>query len=62
MSESVEMRAHNHAMLATTDYLVRAIRVLDEKFGEGYARDNPGLVAAFIRTCAQEYQNMVGSE
>lgn len=58
MSDSEGTKAHKDAMDATEDYFVRAVRVIDEKFGEGYAKANPALVGEFIRACSLEYQNL----
>ncbi|MDM0046928.1 hypothetical protein QTH91_20725 [Variovorax dokdonensis] len=35
-------------------YLVKAQRRIDKVFGEGYAANNPALVAAFMQVCATE--------
>jgi hypothetical protein len=37
-------------------YLNRAVRDVDEVFGEGYAHDNPALVAACISAQAADYE------
>jgi hypothetical protein len=36
----------------TNEYLDHAIGALDERFGVGFAKDNPGLVAAYVQACA----------
>jgi len=33
-------------------YLARAVQAIDSQFGEGYARENPDLVASLVRTQA----------
>lgn len=37
------------------DYLAEAINAIDNKFGHGYAKQNPVLVGAFIQACAQDF-------
>lgn len=59
---STAMDSHKSAMDGAADYLARAIREIDEKFGAHYASNNPLLVAAFIRTCAQEFATMQSSD
>ena len=36
-------------------YLMEAIECIDKAFGQGYAKDNPDLVAAFIRVSGQDF-------
>lgn len=36
-------------------YLAEAIKDIDREFGEGYAKKNPALVAAYMNTCALDY-------
>ncbi|KIX12639.1 hypothetical protein X474_18010 [Dethiosulfatarculus sandiegensis] len=31
------------------------MRIIDSKFGEGYAKDHPELVADFMKTCALDF-------
>jgi hypothetical protein len=40
-------------------YFLEAIAIIDKQFGEGYARENPVLVAAFIQGCATDLNSMV---
>jgi hypothetical protein len=37
-------------------YLEQAIHYIDDRFGAGYAYDHPELVAAFMRTCAADFE------
>jgi hypothetical protein len=37
------------------EYLREAVRYIDEELGDGYAKKNPALVAAFIQTAASDY-------
>lgn len=50
--------SHQQAHIAVHTYLAQAKRVIDEEFGEGYAKANPTLVAAFIQA-ATSYTNAV---
>jgi hypothetical protein len=36
-------------------YLIDAIKTIDNQFGEGYAKQNPQLVGAFIQACAHDF-------
>lgn len=38
-------------------HLSRAINSIDDHFGEGFAKQNPGLVAALITACVSEYNS-----
>ncbi|WP_157669304.1 hypothetical protein [Chitinibacter sp. GC72] len=42
-------------------YLVSAVRMIDCEFGEGYAKNNPAVLAAFIQVCAQDYHTAASS-
>ena len=43
------------AVMTSAEYMSGAIREIDAKFGEGYAKKHPELVAAFINSCAMDY-------
>jgi hypothetical protein len=43
------------APMTIADYMRDAVRFIDEQFGEGYAKQNPTLVAAFIQASAQDF-------
>lgn len=45
----------NQASMTANDYLLEAKEKIDRTFGEGYAANNPELVAAFIKTAGQDY-------
>ncbi len=47
--------ALRQAIMTAEDYLSGAVRAIDHKFGQDYAKKNPALVAAFIQTCAMDY-------
>lgn len=47
--------AMRQASLTAREYLRDGIAYIDEQLGEGYAENNPDLLAAFIRTAAQDY-------
>lgn len=36
-------------------YFHAAIRVIDEKFGQGYAQEHPQLIGDFMKTAAQDF-------
>jgi hypothetical protein len=37
-------------------YLKAAITSIDSTLGDGYAKDNPALIAAFMRICDSDFQ------
>lgn len=43
------MTAHEH--------LLQCRKILDEQFGEGYAEQNPQLLAAMIQASAQDFHS-----
>lgn len=43
------------ASMTVEDYMSAAIRSIDKKFGEGYAKANPVLVAAYINGCTKDF-------
>lgn len=48
-------RMHDAADTAGT-YLAKAVRMIDEQFGEpGYAKAHPELVAAFMAACSADF-------
>lgn len=40
-------------------YMNNAVRIIDEKFGEGYARENPGLIGDFMKTAALDFSTNI---
>ena len=38
-------------------WLDLAVTSIDDKFGDGFAKANPGLVAAFVNACAAQVRN-----
>lgn len=38
-------------------YIYRGIKTIDRDFGEGYAKTNPQLLAAYITACASDFNN-----
>lgn len=36
-------------------YFNQAVRIIDEKFGEGYAKEHPELITGYMDTAAQDY-------
>jgi len=43
------------AMDTAETYFNRAVRVIDEKFGGGYAKAHPELIAGFMKTAAKDF-------
>jgi hypothetical protein len=39
------------------EYMLQAVRNTDEVFGDGYAKDHPELVGAYMQTIAIEEQS-----
>ena len=46
------------AAMTADSWLVQAIACIDDKFGDGYARENPQLVGAFMQAAAMDQQGM----
>jgi hypothetical protein len=40
---------------SAADYLAKAHRSIDDRFGAGFAAKNPALVAAFMRVAASDF-------
>lgn len=40
-------------------YMHKAIESIDDKFGEGYAKEHPELIGAFMQTAATDYQGTI---
>lgn len=38
-----------------TTYFNQAVRIIDEKFGKGYAKAHPELIAGFMNTAAKDF-------
>lgn len=48
--------ATSEAAMATVDeYLAKAVASIDSRFGKGFAKANPALVAAFVTACTTDY-------
>ena len=43
------------APMTAHTYLSEAVKSIDQTFGEGYAKEHPELVGAFIQTCAIDF-------
>jgi hypothetical protein len=39
------------------DYLWKAIEMIDNQFGEGYAKKNPGLIAPLVQAQVNDFNN-----
>ncbi len=42
-------------------YLRKAAEAIDQQFGEGYAKANPALVAAFMSVAGQDFANAMNN-
>lgn len=40
-------------------YFNQSVRVIDEKFGEGYAKEHPELIAGFMNTAARDFDTAI---
>ena len=45
-----------HAKDAAHDYLIAGVSAIDEKFGTGFAKKNPQLLAAYVEAASREFQ------
>lgn len=43
-------------------YFNKAVRIIDEKFGEGYAKAHPELIVGYMDTAAQDYNTGMMSQ
>jgi hypothetical protein len=48
--------AMRQAWMTANDYFMNAIECIDMQFGDGYAKQHPELVSAFMQTCARDFQ------
>lgn len=44
------------AAITANEYMLSAVDSIDRYFGEGYAKDNPALVGAFMSAAALDFQ------
>lgn len=51
--------AVRQAGMTAHDYLVRAKSDIDEVFGEGYAKKNPCLVAAYMQVACADFSTAI---
>jgi len=47
----------NPVAITANDYMLQAVRNIDEAFGDGYAKEHPELVGAYMQTVAIEEQS-----
>ena len=47
----------NPVAITTNNYMLQAVRNIDEAFGDGYAKEHPELVGAYMQTVAIEEQS-----
>ena len=55
MTENRAELLMRQASMTAQDYLNKALEVIDGAFGEGYAREHPELVDAFMQTAAANF-------
>jgi len=46
---------YRQTFLTAEDYFNDAVRKIDKKFGEGYAKENPELVKGYMQVLAQDF-------
>jgi hypothetical protein len=51
--------AVEQAYKTADQYFREAVRRIDEKFGDGYAKKNPRLVATFMQVAAKDFDTAV---
>ena len=56
------MLAMKHAHETADEYMNKAVISIDNKFGDGYAKSHPELIAAFMQTSALDYLANYGME
>lgn len=59
MIEADAQTLMRQAHLTAHDYLVNAQIDIDQIFGDGYAREHPELIAAYMRTAAQDLHTAI---
>jgi hypothetical protein len=43
------------APMTADEYLRAGVRTIDKQFGDGYAKQHPELLAAYMKTCAMDF-------
>lgn len=43
------------AVATAETYFEKAVRIIDAQFGEGYAKANPAVLAAFMGACSADF-------
>lgn len=49
----------NQASGTADDYFLRAIESIDSKFGKGYAKNNPELIAVLVNAASNDFKVMI---
>ena len=44
------------AIYTADEYMHSAVNLIDKMFGNGYAKEHPELISAFMQTAAKDYQ------
>ena len=45
----------NQATTTTDEYMYKAVKRIDERFGEGYAKEHPELVGQMVQAAAMDF-------
>lgn len=50
------------APMTVVTYLNHIVDTLDDKFGKGYAKNNPLLVGMLVQSCAQDFHTAISAK
>jgi hypothetical protein len=63
MTLDVQLDEVAHAMkqahMTADEYMIRGIQCIDKRLGAGYATKHPELLAAFMRSAAQDFHTVI---
>ena len=54
--------AVRQATTTAEEYFLKAVAKIDKEFGEGYSKDNPLLVATFMKVSAMDFNTWAQTE
>ena len=57
-----QKKPHNRAIDLTEHWLRVAIKIIDRNAGEGYAKEHPELISAFMTTAAANFSTLTERE
>lgn len=52
-------KLHQDSILSTNDYFNNAVTTIDNRFGEGYAKDNPLLISKFMEMTSNAFSEAI---